>query len=662
MKTPFFNSIQFKALLFPFTTLLVFGFCSFVLIDSYNNQTQFYNYFSTHQQKASHEATVLTSRFHQTHLEIYELLRQSEGSAKTDEEQLYVLTRDLFDQSNETFSMLKSYENKYQSIFSPPIQNNIKDIFSLLRQYNETTKSAIKHASVDTHLSYQILLEGKNNYVAIGEAFIALQSAIQKDTHDNLLAFNQNSESKIKFFFLLVSISAISIIAISFWFVHFLSRALSEILQMLSLMTEGNSDNRCEVKNKDEISAIAIEVNRLADRIDYEKAVGNSKSSFLANMSHEIRTPMNGILGVSELLSQKSFDDDVNEYHRIITTSAHSLLTIINDILDFSKIEAGELTIQNQAFNLEQLCHDAFQLVDKERKNKNLKLSFLYSDKAPASFIGDPERIRQIILNLLNNAVKFTEQGEVSLKVSVNNTDLNGIAKAKKAGTPLPIMIDVIDTGFGIKQKDLNNIFGDFFQTDHSVTRSRGGTGLGLTISQKLAQLMDGDIIVKSTLGQGSIFCLSLSLPIADSTQTLVSSDTESKIRRNYQKSVLVAEDNIVNQKVITSMLKVLGVQCDIADNGEICLNKVARKQYDLVLMDMHMPIMDGLETAQEIRKMNDRSHNTPIVALSASALKSDQDKCAQAGMNGFLAKPVSFFYLVKKLDEYFPDGNIDPS
>jgi signal transduction histidine kinase/CheY-like chemotaxis protein len=420
----------------------------------------------------------------------------------------------------------------------------------------------------------------------------------------------------------------------------------------------------------DEISHLTDKYNQCAEqlRVNYQQIIESKekaeianvkKSEFLANMSHEIRTPMNGIVGVAELLKETKPNEVQRNYVDILLTSSHTLLDIINDILDFSKIEAGHFELDPTKFDLKSLIQQQANEYSIRAKQQELFFDCNIDPAVPQEIEADSVRLKQVINNLIGNALKFTHRGYVELNIKLLENE-----------TGNQLQFEVKDTGIGIAKDKLDSIFDKFQQADGSTARQYGGTGLGLAISQKIVELMGGKLQVTSEVDLGSSFYFSIPIDtpstaiggIAQSSPNLVefpaSSGTQmKKLSPKYKTGlkVLVVEDTRVNQQVIQVMLNLLGLEVDIANNGVEALEYCQQNEVDAILMDCHMPVMDGYEATQKIRQLEGWAAYVPIIAVTANVIKEDRERCFEIGMNGFLSKPVKPKEIEEALIDYVP-------
>jgi len=401
------------------------------------------------------------------------------------------------------------------------------------------------------------------------------------------------------------------------------------------------------IKNdKNEVFASGVVCRNITERILNEEGLKKSRydaeqakltqEQFMANISHEIRTPMNGIIGMSHLLANTPLNEDQIDYLQTIQQSSENLMILINDILDFSKIEAGKLELEYIPFKITDILDQVITPLRTKVREKNLHFNIKVDHKVPSKVVGDPLRLNQILTNILSNAIKFTSQGAVNLTVS-----------AISYNAPLvKIILKIEDTGIGIPADRINYIFHSFTQTSLDITRKFGGTGLGLAIVKQLVDLHNGNISVESEEHKGSIF--TIEIPYKSVVSGIRTAEENSKFHLLKGKRVLVVEDNFINQKVIIQTLKNAGIETSLSDNGFTALDMLKSETFDLVIMDIQMPEIDGCETTVRIRK--ELKIDVPIIAMTASAMQEDRDKCKAAGMNEFISKPFVTEDLLEKM------------
>ncbi|MBB1340967.1 response regulator [Pseudoalteromonas sp. SR45-6] len=548
----------------------------------------------------------------------------------------------------------KDYSKRQQVIKA--LQSLSSSKLALQKQQNRIENPTVQLA-VDYQQAFTKSVQANRNYLSLvnvvmaGDAieFSALANTLREQSLSRLITIKETgsvSISKTEYVLQLLGVGAILyIIGLALFFHFHIAHAIKLLTKSFQSFLNGDlSAPIHDLTRKDEIGLLAGAANRFRalskDFISAKKAAEHTskvKSEFLANMSHEIRTPMNGILGMARQLGNTSLTDKQARMLEIIQSSGASLLVIINDILDLSKIEAAKVELENQSIDLHKML-DELKLLFSEQANAKQVQLFVSSptDEENIIFAGDETRIKQVLINLLGNAIKFTERGSVALNVNVQ----------KEANNELILSFGVSDTGIGISHEHIETLFEAFSQADTSITRRFGGTGLGLAITSKLLALMDAPLKVESELGKGSLFYFELKTQRGDKQASRQHENTKLPAPQEIDLSnlnVLVVEDNEINQIVIEALLKEFNITCiNIAGDGEQAIAQCEMCAFDIIFMDMQMPVLDGPQATVKIRTMP-AFLTTPIIALTANVLGSDKQRCFESGMDDFIGKPISY-------------------
>ncbi len=481
--------------------------------------------------------------------------------------------------------------------------------------------------------------------VVIDDVFGEAALLLEIRTPESTMIAGQRASLTAIVFLVLVSLLLLAITQLSMK--RLIVGPLDALTHHVGSLQDGEDlTNRVHVSREDEIGVLASEFNALMDRLEISRdalvatrdeamQATRAKSQFLANMSHEIRTPMNGVIGMTELLLRSDQLQDADRHHaETVQSSAQSLVTIINDVLDFSKIEAGKFTLHPKPFRPRECLDEITEMLAHSADEKGLELCSEVAPDVPEYLVADSARLRQVMINLVGNAIKFTETGTVKISITseISNPDRTRVR------------FSVSDSGIGVPEIDRELIFDSFSQSDDSNSRHFGGTGLGLAISSRIVRLMGGTIELDTAVGQGSTFSFAIDLETADGRAVARSNPPPKERLKSIGADLLLVEDNPVNQKVALGMLEMLGCHCDVAADGIEGVEAVKMGNYDLVLMDCQMPLLDGFEATRLIREWEGHQDAKPntIIAVTANALEDDRQRCVDTGMDDYLPKPFT--------------------
>lgn len=463
---------------------------------------------------------------------------------------------------------------------------------------------------------------------------------------------------------LIIIAAAILLLAIlvSVLWVRTIIGPLKRMTEVAEHYADGDFDEEMSVNSKDEVGILSRSLQSMStslkEQIEIANNANKAKSEFLANMSHEIRTPINTVLGMNEMILRRTDDPDILDYSSNIQASGRTLLSLINSILDFSKIEDGKMQILPVSYETADLISSLVNSVSSRANKKNLKFNLYIDESIPSVLMGDDVRVTQIIMNLLTNAVKYTEKGEITLSIHDDGQEDGAVF----------LGVEVKDTGMGIRKEDMERLFESFTRLDEERNRNIEGTGLGMAIVTKLLEMMGSELHVESTYGEGSVFSFRLAQQIVDETpmgnfeERIKESVAHKKINENFKVNdahVLVVDDNEMNLKVADNLMRIFEIEPDMAESGKEAIEKMENKEYNIVFLDHMMPDMDGIETLKEIKKRNLQRDKTAVIALTANAVAGAEETYLAEGFDGYLSKPIELERLKAILTEYLPENKI---
>ncbi len=573
---------------------------------------------------------------------------------------------DILAENNTANVLFSSEQDAIHSLNSLKANNNILNA-CIYDKNNEIfasySRDTIKKNIWPKVFSYSVSGSLKEENIEHDKLMVFRPIVLNNEELGSIYIVSDLEELKSRTFYFIVI--GIILLIVSILIAYFLSlrfqRVISDpILKLAKVEKEITENNdysiRIQEDRKDEIGSTIRAFNEMLEQIERQKdelvsakdlAIESEKTKeiFLANMSHEIRTPLNAIIGLTELLNQTSISDEQKKFIQGINSSGGQLMAIVNDILDFSKIQSGKFTLEKIPFKVVSVVEEVIHSLIFKVEEKKLSIQFNHDEKIPNILLGDPFRLKQILINLMNNAIKFTPKGSIIVNTLYVGTELGEAV----------IKFEIKDSGIGIPADKLDKIFDSFTQADSKTSRIYGGTGLGLAICKNLVELQSGKINVLSKEGEGSNFFFTIPYMVAKEQEI----ELDKNIHQNIQfvnTQILCVDDYPLNQILLNSVLEKMNIKVDLASNGIEAVEKIKNKKYDLIFMDIQMPLMDGMEATREIRILTDSDKkNTPIIALTANAINGEQVKFLSAGMNGYVLKPFKQIEIFEVLKKYLP-------